>query len=110
MESYEIQIGEPDSGKWKGTNVTFRKMNAKERAEVLETIRGNATLSKDGAISGKTQPELGQLKQVLFSIKEPKELKSENELWSLSAQDFVNLYEVVSVINPLDLKPTLLKE
>ena len=105
QDSYEIQVGDVDSGKFKGTVVTFRRMSAGQRAEVIDTYRGNATANKDGEVKNIPSPIFGQMKHIIYSIKEPKDIKNENELKNLDPDDFDNLLALAFEWNPLASKP-----
>ena len=106
METYKIQVGQTDSGKFKDAEVTFRRISAGERAEIKRRGKLSRKMNEKGEMTADLDEDLIATEWIKCSISEPKELKNADELNKLDMVDYDNLLNVCMKLNPLAYLPT----
>jgi len=111
METYTLREGQVDSGKYKGIEVTFRKISAIERNEVIAKARKSRKIDSTGKVTEADIDDLNAIKDLIaLTIATPLELKKPEEFGKLGTEDYDNLAFLAYKINPLDFRPTLSDE
>ena len=107
METYKIQVGHVDSGKYKEVEVKFRRISAGERAEIKRKGKLSRKLNEKGEVSADLDEDILSAELIRSSIAEPKELKNVEELNKFDTLDFDNMLSVCMKLNPLAYLPSL---
>lgn len=110
MDEKYVIVGHEGNEKWKGNEVSFRRITASERGLIRKCGKKQAKIKQDGSMEGDFDEDALATELIRLSIKEPVNLKNSIEIGGLDPVDYDNLLALSLKINPLAFQPTLLKE
>jgi len=109
METYKIQVGQVDSGKFKDVEVALRRVSQGERAEIRRKGKINRKVTQTG-VEGDLDEDIISTELIVHSVLTPVEMKKVDEIDKLDPVDYDNLLKICLDKNPLGYRPTLSEE